>query len=109
MEISFENLKKIDTILEAINLLNSKILNLENRLVPKLDLTKRDGVKKFLDISDVTISNYINNGKFKQGIHYNKIIKGKKIKITFVEDAILDFKENLKWHFIIEMVFFMQG
>ena len=39
MEISFENLNKIDTILEALDLLNSKILNIENKLVPKLDLT----------------------------------------------------------------------
>jgi hypothetical protein len=96
MEISFENLKKIDTILETLNLLNSKIINIENKLTPKFDLTKRDGVKKLLNISDATISNYINNGKFKQGIHFNKTIKGKKIKIIFVEDAILDFKESLK-------------
>ena len=96
MEISFENLNKIIDILEKLDSLNSKILNIENRLAPKLDLTKRDGVKKNLNSSDVTISNYINNGTFKQGIHYNKFIKGKRIKITFVEDAILDFKENLK-------------
>jgi hypothetical protein len=96
MNFSFENLDKIIDILEKLDSLNSKILNIENKLTPKLDLTKRDGVKKFLDISDVTISNYINNGKFKQGVHFNKIIKGKKIKISFVEDAILDFKENLK-------------
>ena len=93
---AFNNLELIPKLLEHLNTLNIKILNIENELIKKLDLTKRDGVKKFLDISDVTISNYINNGKFKQGIHYNKIIKGKKIKITFVEDAILDFKENLK-------------
>jgi len=96
MNFSFENLDKIIDILEKLDSLNSKILNIENKLTPKLDLTKRDGVKKFLDISDATISNYINNGKFKQGIHFNKIIKGKKIKISFVEDAILDFRENLK-------------
>ncbi len=96
MNFAFENLDKIIDILEKLDSLNSKILNIENKLTPKLDLTKRDGVKKFLDISDVTISNYINNGKFKQGVHFNKIIKGKKIKISFVEDAILDFKENLK-------------
>jgi hypothetical protein len=96
MNFAFENLDKIIDILEKLDSLNSKILNIENKLTPKLDLTKRDGVKKFLDISDATISNYINNGKFKQGVHFNKIIKGKKIKITFVEDAILDFKENLK-------------
>ena len=96
MEISFENLKKIDTILEALNLLNSKILNLENRLVPKLDLTKRDGVKKFLDISDSTLYKMINDGRLKQGVHYKKTLKGKRVNIIFVESAIVDFKENQK-------------
>ena len=98
MEISFENLKKIDTILEALNLLNSKILNLENRLVPKLDLTKRDGVKKFLDISDSTLYKMINDGRLKQGVHYKKTLKGKRVNIIFVESAIVNFKENPKWN-----------
>jgi hypothetical protein len=96
MEISFENLKKIDTILEALDLLNSKILNLENRLVPKLDLTKRDGVKKFLDISDSTLYKMINDGRLKQGVHYKKTLKGKRVNIIFVESAIVNFKENPK-------------
>ena len=96
MEISFENLNKIDTILEALNLLNSKILNLENKLVPKLDLTKRDGVKKFLDISDSTLYKMINDGRLKQGVHYKKTIKGKRVNIIFVESAIVNFKENPK-------------
>jgi predicted DNA-binding transcriptional regulator AlpA len=96
MEISFENLKKIDTILEALDLLNSKILNLENRLVPKLDLTKRNGVKKFLDISDSTLYKMINDGRLKQGVHYKKTLKGKRVNIIFVESAIVNFKENPK-------------
>lgn len=96
MEISFENLNKIDTILEALNLLNSKILNLENKLVPKLDLTKRDGVKKFLDISDSTLYKMINDGRLKQGVHYKKTLKGKRVNIIFVESAIVNFKENPK-------------
>ena len=96
MEISFENLKKIDTILEELDLLNSKILNLENRLVPKLDLTKRDGVKKFLDISDSTLYKMINDGRLKQGVHYKKTLKGKRVNIIFVESAIVNFKENPK-------------
>ena len=96
MEISFENLNKIDTILEALDLLNSKILNLENKLVPKLDLTKRDGVKKFLDISDSTLYKMINDGRLKQGVHYKKTLKGKRVNIIFVESAIVNFKENPK-------------
>ena len=96
MEISFENLNKIVDILEKLDSLNSKILNIENRLAPKLDLTKRDGVKKYLDISDSTLYQMMNDGRLKQNIHYKKTINGKRVNITFVESAIVGFKENQK-------------
>ena len=96
MEISFENLNKIVDILEKLDSLNSKILNIENRLAPKLDLTKRDGVKKYLDISDSTLYQMMNDGRLKQGVHYKKTLKGKRVNIIFVESAIVNFKENPK-------------
>ena len=96
MEISFENLNKIIDILEKLDLLNSKILNIENRLAPKLDLTKRDGVKKYLDISDSTLYQMMNDGRLKQNIHYKKTINGKRVNIIFVESAIVGFKEKQK-------------
>ena len=96
MEISFENLNKIIDILEKLDLLNSKILNIENKLAPKLDLTKRDGVKKYLDISDSTLYQMMNDGRLKQNIHYKKIINGKRVNIIFVESAIVGFKEKQK-------------
>ena len=96
MEISFENLNKIIDILEKLDSLNSKILNIENRLTPKLDLTKRDGVKKYLDISDSTLYQMMNDGRLKQNIHYKKTINGKRVNIIFVESAIVGFKENQK-------------
>ncbi|CAM3408402.1 MULTISPECIES: hypothetical protein [Arcobacter] len=96
MEISFENLNKIVDILEKLDSLNSKILNIENRLAPKLDLTKRDGVKKYLDISDSTLYQMMNDGRLKQNIHYKKTINGKRVNIIFVESAIVGFKENQK-------------
>lgn len=96
MEISFENLNKIIDILEKLDSLNSKILNIENRLAPKLDLTKRDGVKKYLDISDSTLYQMMNDGRLKQNIHYKKTINGKRVNIIFVESAIVGFKENQK-------------
>ncbi|MDD3008967.1 MAG: hypothetical protein PHQ70_08885 [Arcobacter sp.] len=96
MDISFENLNKIVDILEKLDSLNSKILNIENRLAPKLDLTKRDGVKKYLDISDSTLYQMMNDGRLKQNIHYKKTINGKRVNITFVESAIVGFKENQK-------------
>ena len=96
MEISFENLNKIVDILEKLDSLNSKILNIENRLTPKLDLTKRDGVKKYLDISDSTLYQMMNDGRLKQNIHYKKTINGKRVNIIFVESAIVGFKEKQK-------------
>ncbi|MGD9623079.1 MAG: hypothetical protein AB7U51_00345 [Arcobacter sp.] len=96
MEISFDNLNKIVDILEKLDSLNSKILNIENRLAPKLDLTKRDGVKKYLDISDSTLYQMMNDGRLKQNIHYKKTINGKRVNIIFVESAIVGFKENQK-------------
>lgn len=96
MEISFENLNKIVDILEKLDSLNSKILNIENKLAPKLDLTKRDGVKKYLDISDSTLYQMMNDGRLKQNIHYKKTINGKRVNIIFVESAIVGFKEKQK-------------
>ena len=42
----------------------------------------------------LSYTSVMKDGRFKQGVHFTKAIKGKKIRITFVEDAILDFKEK---------------
>lgn len=90
MILDFKNLDLIPQLLEEIK-------NLKSLLEPPiLDLTKRKDVKKFLNISDSTISRYINLGVFKKGVHYEKEIKGKRIKILFVESAIINFKELKK-------------
>lgn len=96
MDISFENLHKIIDILEKLDSLNLKVINIENSLTPKLDLTKRNGVKKYLDISDSTLYQMMNDGRLKQNIHYKKTINGKRVNIIFVESAIVGFKENQK-------------
>jgi predicted DNA-binding transcriptional regulator AlpA len=93
---AFNNLELIPKLLEHLNTLNIKILNIENELIKKFDLTKRDGVKKFLDISDSTLYQMMNDGRLKQGVHYKKTLKGKRVNIIFVESAIVDFKENQK-------------
>lgn len=93
---AFNNLELIPKLLEHLNTLNIKILNIENELIKKLDLTKRNGVKKFLDISDSTLYKMINDGRLKQGVHYKKTLKGKRVNIIFVESAIVNFKENPK-------------
>ena len=94
MEISFENLDKIIDILEKLDSLNSKILNIENKLTPKLDLTKRDGVIKYLNVSNSTITRYISEGIFKEGYHYHRELKNNTSKIIFVSGAIEEFKKE---------------
>lgn len=93
---AFNNLELIPKLLEHLNTLNIRILKIENALIKKLDLTKRDGVKKFLDISDSTLYQMMNDGRLRQGTHYRKTINGKRVNIIFVESAIVDFKENQK-------------
>ena len=92
--IDFEVLKKIPQILDLVKSMQDEIKELKSYVKPEYDLTKREGVKKYLDVTDVTLSNMISDGRLKQGVHYTKAIKGKKIRITFVEDAILEFKEK---------------
>jgi hypothetical protein len=43
---------------------------------------------------DSIVNNIIKDGRFKQNFHYKKEIKGKTIKITFVEDGILAYKKE---------------
>lgn len=97
MQLDFSSLNLIPKLLEKIELLEKEIAEIKNVVVPELDLTKRNGVKKFLEItSDGTISNMIKDGRFKQNIHYTKQIKGKKIMISFIEDGIIAYKKGLK-------------
>jgi len=48
-------------------------------------------VVRFLGIADRTYYNYLENGKFKEGIHFYK----KDGKMHFVEDAIIELRDNL--------------
>ena len=91
---AFENLELIPKLFEQLKDLHDKVSKLEDEFVEDLDLTKRAGVKKYLNISDSTIYQMINDGRFKQGIHYQKTLKGKRVNITFVESAIVNFKEK---------------
>lgn len=92
--VDFEVLKRIPDILKLMESMQEELHELKQYVKPKYDLTKRDGVKKFLEIGDATLSTMMKDGRLKQGVHFTKAIKGKKIRITFVEDAILDFKEK---------------
>ena len=94
--VDFSVLGLLPKMAEEIANMQNKISSLEQQLKPKYDLSKRAGVKAFLDISDGTLNNMIKDGRFKQNIHYKKQINGKKIMITFVEDGILSYKKGLE-------------
>jgi len=53
-------------------------------------LTNKKNVSIFLNISLQTINNYIKNGRFEEGVHYNT----EDNSIVFIPQAILDFKLN---------------
>lgn len=91
---AFENLEQIPKLLMYLEEIKTKVEKLEESLIPKLDLTKRAGIKKYLNISDSTLYQMINDGRLKQGIHYQKTLKGKRVNIIFVESAIVNFKEK---------------
>ena len=94
--VDFSVLGLLPNIAKQMEIMQNEILELKVRLSPKYDLTKRAGVKAFLNISDGTLNNMLKDGRFKQNIHYTKQINGKKVMITFVEDGILAYKEGLK-------------
>ena len=92
--VDFSVLQLIPKLLEQMQELQNEVTELKQNLAPKYDLTKRAGVKAFLNISDGTLNNMIKDGRFKKSFHYRKEIKGKTIKITFVEDGILAYKKE---------------
>lgn len=92
--IDFSVLDKIPLLLEKIEVLTLKIETLEKELIPTLDLTTRSGVKKYLNISESSLSKKMQNQELINGIHYQREINGKKTKIIFVELAIIKYKKE---------------
>ncbi|MCT7549852.1 hypothetical protein N5U04_11100 [Aliarcobacter butzleri] len=94
--VNFDVLDLLPKMFEKMEEMQTELTELRQQLKPKFDLTKRAGVKAFLDISDGTLNNMMKDGRFKENIHYTKQIKGKKIMISFVENGILAYKKGLK-------------
>ena len=76
---AFENLELIPKLLEKILILEEKIIRLEDNLIKPLNLTKRNDVKKYLEISDSTLNNMFKDGRLQIGKHYIKEIKIKNL------------------------------
>ena len=95
MLLDFSSLELIPKLLEKIESLEKEIYIIKNSVVPKYDLTKRDGVLKYLDISESTLNKMINRDfRFKEGYHYIREIKNGKSIIKFVSGAIVEFKKE---------------
>ena len=92
--IDFKNLELIPELLEKLSLLEERVKYLQDGLIKPLDLTTRRNVRQYLQISESTLNNMFKDGRLKQGKHFIKSLKGNKAKITFIESAIKEFKEN---------------
>lgn len=94
MIIDLKNLDLIPQLLQELKELKQEIFNITNINKPKL--TTLTNVAKFLNVSKMTIYNMLEDGRLKENIHFKKQMLRNKVKIVFVESAIIKYKsENL--------------
>ena len=93
MIIDLKGLDLIPILLEKIEQLQNDFNSFVN-IKEKKDLSKLMNVSKYLNVSKPTIYNMINDGRFKQNIHYKKTINKHSVKIIFVESAIIKYKKE---------------
>ena len=74
------------------NTLMKKLESIENKLNTDLDLTKRNGVKAYLGVSESTLNRMLVDGRFREGIHFTRAIKENKNIIIWYSDAIKKLK-----------------
>lgn len=92
--IDFSGLSLLPMMAKQIEELQKKLDEIKQEIKPKYDLTKRDGVIKYLDVSNSTITRYISEGIFIEGYHYHRELKNNASKIIFVSGAIEEFKKE---------------
>lgn len=94
MLIDLSNLDLIPQLLQELKDLKQEILNYTNKNKPKL--TTLTNVAKYLKVSNMTVYNMVDDGRLKENIHFKKQMLKNKVKIVFVESAIMKYqKENL--------------
>lgn len=94
MLLDLSNLELIPQLLEEVKELKLEISNYTNKNKPKL--TTLSNVAKYLNVSKMTIYNMLEDGRLKENIHFHKQMLKNKVKIVFVESAIIKFqKENI--------------
>jgi len=82
---AFENLELIPELIKQVGLMAERMA----KLVPPL--TSKKEVAKFLNKSERTINNYIEQGLLRENHHFYR--KNGKI-LVFIEDAILEFRDE---------------
>lgn len=94
MLLDLSNLELIPQLLQEVKELSQKLNDYTNKTKP--NLTTITTVSKYLNVSKMTIYNMLDDGRFKENVHFKKEILKNKVKIVFVESAIIKFqKENL--------------
>lgn len=94
MLLDLSNLELIPQLLQEVKELSQKLNDYTNKTKP--NLTTITTVSKFLNVSKMTIYNMLDDGRFKENVHFKKQMLKNKVKIVFVESAIIKFqKENL--------------
>ena len=95
MNVNFENLELIPTLIEQ----NKILLDRLAKLVPPVTTKKQ--VANFLGKSPSTINRYIQLGYLVEGKHFYR--KNGKI-LVFIEDAITEFRKQLNKGLVYEEV-----
>ena len=94
MIIDLKNLDLIPQLLQEVKELKQKLNDYTNKTKP--NLTTITTVAKYLNVSKMTIYNMLEDGRFKENVHFKKQMLKNKVKIVFVESAIIKFqKENI--------------
>ena len=82
---SFQNLELIPILLQKLEDMEKR----QEAFMPKLDNKK--AVINHLGISASSYQNYLKDGRLKENVHFYK----KNGKMIFIEDAIIELKNNL--------------
>ncbi len=78
------------TIEEKLDLIIKKLTVLEDEIVNQKNFNTKKDVAIFLNVTSRTVTNYIKNGTFINGVHYVY----RNDKLYFISKAIYDYKVN---------------
>jgi len=83
--ISIDDLKSIGSLIQTVELLKKEVELLKIKSLP---LDTKNRVALFFDKSTRTINRWIDDGKFIEGVHFNRNDDN---ILVFIEDAVLEY------------------